>query len=134
MESLRYMVPMGPPEMLKPEDLDTVESESEVITDTCQLHYIHPRRPIAFQEFIPIGSSSSSSSSNSSISEEIGDSNETRELSVAAEDSDLDSMPELEDDTDASNIEIPLWLIPRGVMITFRGGKMVVEREQGPPW
>ena len=53
---------------------------------------------------------------------------------MAAEDSDLDSMPELEDDTDASNIEIPLWLIPRGVMITFRGGRMVFEREQGPPW
>ena len=48
-----------------------------------------------------------------------------------AEDSDLDSMPELEDDTDASNIEIPLWLIPRGVMIAFRGGRMVFEREQG---
>ena len=133
-ESLRYMVPMGPPETLKPEDLDIVGSGSEVRTDTCQLHYIHPRRPIAFQEFIPIGSSSSSSSSNSSISEEIGDSNETQELSAAAEDSDLDSMPELEDDTDASNIEIPLWLIPRGVMITFRGGRMVFEREQGPPW
>ena len=53
---------------------------------------------------------------------------------MAAEDSDLDSMPELEDDSDASNIEIPLWLIPRGVMITFRGGRMVIEREQGPPW
>ena len=53
---------------------------------------------------------------------------------MAAEDSDLDSMPELEYDTDASNIEIPLWLIPRGVMITFRGGRMVFEREQGPPW
>ena len=41
--SLRYMVPMGPPETLKPEDLDIVESRSEIRTDTCQLHHIHPR-------------------------------------------------------------------------------------------
>ena len=133
-ELLRYMVPVGPPETLKPEDLDIVGSRSEVRTDTCQLHYIHPRRPITFQEFIPIGSSSSSSSSNSSTPEEIGDSNETQELSVTAGDSDLDSMPELEDEIDISNIEIPLWLIPQGVMVTFRGGRMVFEREQGPPW
>ena len=93
-ESLRYMVPMGPPETLKPEDLDIAESRSKVRTDTCQVHYIHPRRPVAFQEFIPIGSSSSSSSSNSSTSDEIGNSNETQELSVTAGDSDLDSMPE----------------------------------------
>ena len=53
---------------------------------------------------------------------------------MAAGDSDLDSMPELEDDIDVSNIEIPLWLIPQGVMITFRRGRMVFEREQGPPW
>ena len=53
---------------------------------------------------------------------------------MTAGDSDLDSMPELEDDIDVSNIEIPLWLIPQGVMITFRGGRMVFEREQGPPW
>ena len=43
-------------------------------------------------------------------------------------------MPELEDEVDISNIEIPLWLIPQGVMIAFRGGRMVFEREQGPPW
>ena len=133
-ESLRFMVPMGPPETLKPEDLDIVESRSKVRTDTCQVHHIHPRRPIAFQEFIPIGSSSSSSASNSSTSDEIGNSNETQELSVLGGDSDLDSMPDLEDEIDVSNIEIPLWLIPQGVMITFRGGRMVFEREQGPPW
>ena len=34
---------------------------------------------------------------------------------MAAGDSDLDSMPELEDDIDVSNIEIPLWLILRGL-------------------
>ena len=135
--SLRYMVPTGPPETLKPEDLDVAETRSKVKTDTCQVHCIHPRRPVAFQEFIPIGSSSSSSSNSSrssSTSDEIGDSNETQELSVTAGDSDLDSMPELEDDIDVSNIEIPLWLIPQGVMITFRRGRMVFEREQGPPW
>ena len=64
-ESLRYMVPTGPPETLKPEDLDVAESRSKVRTDTCQVHCIHPRRPVAFQEFIPIGSSSSSSSCHS---------------------------------------------------------------------
>ena len=133
-ESLRYMVPTGPPETLKPEDLDVAETRSKVRTDTCQVHCIHPRRPVAFQEFIPIGSSSSSSSRSSSTSDEIGHPNETQELSVTAGDSDLDSMPELEDEIDISNIEIPLWLIPQGVMIAFRGGRMVFEREQGPPW
>ena len=133
-ESLRYMVPTGPPETLKPEDLDVTETRSKVRTDTCQVHCIHPRRPVAFQEFIPIGSSSSSSSRSSSTSDEIGHSNETQELSVTVGDSDLDSMPELEDEIDITNIEIPLWLIPRGVMIAFRGGRMVFEREQGPPW
>ena len=133
-ESLRYMVPTGSPETLKPEDLDVAETRSEVRTDTCQVHCIHPRRPVAFQEFIPISSSSSSSSRSSSTSDEIGHSNETQELSVVAGDSDLDSMPELEDDIDSNNIEIPLWLIPRGVMIVFRRGRMVFEREQGPPW
>ena len=133
-ESLRYMVPTGPPETLKPEDLDVAETRSKVRTDTCQVHCIHSRRPVAFQEFIPIGSSSSSSSRSSNTSDEIGHSNETQELSVTAGDSDLDSMPELEDEIDITNIEIPLWLIPRGVMIAFRGGRMVFEREQGPPW
>ena len=49
-------------------------------------------------------------------------------------DSDLDSMPELEDDVDVSTIEIPLWLIRNRVLVTFRGGRMIFEREQGPPW
>ena len=128
-ELLRYMVPTGLPETLKPEDLDIVESRSKVRTDTCQVRCICPRRPVAFQEFIPIGSSSSSSSCNSDASEEIEDLNETQELSVTAGDSDLDSMPELEDEIDVTNIEIPLWLIPQGVMIAFRGARMVFERE-----
>ena len=49
-------------------------------------------------------------------------------------DSDLNSMPDLEDEIDVENVEIPLWLIPQGVIITFRGGRIVFEREQGPPW
>ena len=43
-------------------------------------------------------------------------------------------MPELEDVTNSGTIEIPLWLIPNGVMVTFRGGRVIFEREQGPPW
>ena len=50
------------------------------------------------------------------------------------EESDLDSMPELEDVPNLDSIEIPLWLIPNGVMVTFRGGRVIFEREQGPPW
>ena len=111
-ESLRFMVPMGPPEPLKPEDLDIVESRSEVRTDICQLHSIRHERLIAPREFIPIDSSSSS---------------EVR-------DSDLDSMPELEDEVDTGTIEIPLWMVPNGVLIAFRGRRMTFEREQGPPW
>ena len=111
------MVPTGPPETLKPEDLDVAETRSKVKTDTCQVHCIHSRRLVAFQEFIPIRSSSSSSpngSRSSSTSDEIGDSNETQELSVTAGDSDLDSMPELEDDIDVSNIEIPFMVDTSG--------------------
>ena len=43
-------------------------------------------------------------------------------------------MPELEDATNSDTVEIPLWLIPNGVMVTFRGGRVIFEREQGPPW
>ena len=72
---------------------------------------------MAFHEFI---------SSSSSSSSEVEDHNETQELLVRGgdsdPDSDLDSMPELEDDVDVSTIEIPLWLIPNGVLVTFRGG------------
>ena len=123
-ESLRFMVPTGPPEALKPEDLDIIESRSKVRTDICQVHHIHPERPVVFQEFIPIGSSSSSSSGK------VEDSNEIQELSVVGG----DSMPDLEDEVDTSTIEIPLWLIPHGVLIAFRRGRMVFERKQGPPW
>ena len=57
----------------------------------------------------------------------------TLELPVGHEESDLDSMPELEDVPNLDSIEIPLWLIPNGVMVTFRGGRVFFEREQGPP-
>ena len=43
-------------------------------------------------------------------------------------------MPELEDVPNLDLVEIPLWLIPNGVMVTFRGGRVIFEREQGPPW
>ena len=43
-------------------------------------------------------------------------------------------MPELEDEIDLDVIEIPLWLIPRGVAFTFQRGQMEFEREQGVPW
>ena len=56
------------------------------------------------------------------------------ELPVVEEGSDVDSMPELEDETNLESVEIPLWLIPNGVMVTFRGGRVIFEREQGPPW
>ena len=78
-----------------------------------------------FHELIP-GSSASSSS--------IENVNETLELPVVDEGSDVDSMPELENETNLDLVEIPLWLIPNRVMVTFRGGRVIFEREQGPPW
>ena len=32
------------------------------------------------------------------------------------------------------HVEIPLWLIPNGVLVTFRGRRVTFEREQGPLW
>ena len=78
-----------------------------------------------FHELIS-GSSVSSSS--------VGNNNETLELPVVGEGSDIDSMPELEDGTNLDSVEIPLWLIPNGVMVTFRRDRVIFEREQGPPW
>ena len=80
---------------------------------------------MAFHEFIAHSSSSSS---------EVEILNGEQELPVVREDSDLDSMPELEDETNLDSIEIPLWLIPNGVLGAFRGGRVISEREQGPPW
>ena len=43
-------------------------------------------------------------------------------------------MPELEDETNLDSVKIPLWRIPNGVVATFPGGRVIFEREQGPPW
>ena len=114
--------------MLTPVDLDALEvkdTDSNLPTDVCKLSYIEHERPVLFHELIS-GSSVSSSS--------VGNNNETLESPVLGEGSDLDSMPELEDETNLGSIKIPLWLIPNGVMVTFRGGRVIFEGEQGPPW
>ena len=102
--------------MLTPVDLDAIkaeETELETSTYICKVCHIQHERPVAFHEFIPASSSSSS---------DIENLDETQELPVIEEDSDLDSMPELEDKVNLDSIEIPLWLIPNGVLVTFRRG------------
>ena len=119
---------MNSPRVLTPVDLDAVEaggSGSEVRTDTCKVCHIQPKRPVAFHEFI---------SSEMSSTSEIGNSNKACETSAREEDSDLDSMPELEDDIGLDTIEIPVWLIPQGVIINFRNSRVTFGAEQGPPW
>ena len=126
--SLRILTPIYPPEVLTPVDLDALEvkdPELDPPTDVCKLAHIDHERPMLFHELIS-GSSVSSSS--------VGNNDETLELPVVEEGSDLDSMPELEDVPNLDLVEIPLWLIPNGVMVTFRGGRVIFEREQGPPW
>ena len=126
--SLRILMPIHSPEVLTPVDLDTLEvkdTELDLPTDVCKLTHIEHEKPLLFHELV---SGSSASSSN------VGNSDETLELPVVGEGSDVDSMPELEDETNLDPVEIPLWLIPNGVMVTFRGGRVIFEREQGPPW
>ena len=126
--SLRILTPIHSPEVLTPVDLDALEvkdPELELPTDVCKLSHIDHERPVLFHELIS-GSSVSSSS--------VENNNETLESPVVGEGSDVDSMPELEDVTNSDTVEIPLWLIPNGVMVTFRGGRVIFEREQGPPW
>ena len=126
--SLRILTPIHSPEVLTPVDLDALEvkdPEPDPPTDVCKLAHIDHERPVLFHELIS-GSPVSSSS--------VENNNETLESPVAGERSDVDSMPELEDVTNSGTIEIPLWLIPNGVMVTFRGGRVIFEREQGPPW
>ena len=126
--SLKILTPILSPRVLTPIDLDALEvrdTELDFPTDVCKLTRIEPERPVLFHELVS-GSSASSSS--------VGNNNETLELPVRHEESDLDSMPELEDVPNLDSIEIPLWLIPNGVMVTFRGGRVFFEREQGPPW
>ena len=82
--------------------------------------------PVLFHELISGSSASSSSVENND--------HEILESPVADEGSDLDSMQELEQVTNLDSVKIPLWLIPNGVMVTFRGGRVIFERDQGPPW
>ena len=124
----KILTPIHSPEVLTPVDLDALEirdTELDLSTDVCKLSHIEHERPMLFHELIS-GSSASSSS--------VGNNNETLELPVVGEGSDVDSMPELEDETCLDSVKIPLWLIPNGVMVTFRGGRVIFEREQGPPW
>ena len=126
--SLKILTPILSPRVLTPIDLDALEvkdTELDPPTDVCKLTHIEHERPVLFHELVS-GSSVSSSS--------VGNTNETLELPVADEGSDIDSMPELEDETNLDSVEIPLWLIPNGVMVTFRRGRVIFEREQGPPW
>ena len=126
--SLKILTPILSPRVLTPIDLDALEvrdTELDLPTDVCKLTRIEPERPVLFHELIS-GSSASSSS--------VENNGEILELPVGHEESDLDSMPELEDVHNLDSIEIPLWLIPNGVMVTFRGGRVFFEGEHGPPW
>ena len=126
--SLKILTPILSPRVLTPIDLDALEvrdTELDLPTDACRFTHIEHERPVLFHELIS-GSSVSSSS--------VGNNNETLELPAADEGSDIDSMPELEDETNLGAVEIPLWLIPNRVMVTFRGTRVIFEREQGPPW
>ena len=126
--SLRVLTPIHSPEVLTPVDLDALEvkgTELDLPTDVCKLSHIEHKRPVLFHELIS-GSSVCSSS--------VENNNEILEPPVVDEESDVDSVPELEDEAHLDSVEIPLWLIPNGVMVTFRGGRVIFEREQGPPW
>ena len=87
--------------------------------------HIQHEGPVAFHEFIPNESSSAS---------DVENPNDTPGSLVLDKDSDLGSMPELEDEVDLDTLEIPVWLIPNGVTVTFHGGWVMFEREQEPPW
>ena len=124
---MRILTPIPSPEVLTPIDLDVLEvkdPELELPTDACKLSHIDHERPVGIK--LVSGSSVGSSS--------VENNNKTLESTVVGEGSDVDSMPELEDVTNSDTVEIPLWLIPNGVMVTFRGGRVIFEREQGPPW
>ena len=117
--SLKILTPILSPRVLTPVDLDVLEvkdTELDLPTDVCKLTHIEHERPALSHELVS-GSSVSSSS--------VGNNNEALELPVADEESDADSMPELEDETNLDSVEIPLWLIPNGVMVTFRRGRVI---------
>ena len=126
--SLKILTPILSPRVLTPIDLDGLEvkdTELDLPSDVCKVTHIGHERPVLFHELVS-GSSVSTSS--------VGNNDETLELPVADEGSDIDSMPELDDETNLHFVEIPLWLIPNGVMVTFQRGRVIFEREQGPPW
>ena len=111
--SLRILIPIHSPEVLTPVDLDPLEvkdTDLDLPTDVCKLTRIEHERPVLFHESIS-GSSASLSS--------VENNNDTLELPVVGEESDVESMPELEDETNLDLVKIPLWLIPNGVMVTF---------------
>ena len=121
-------IPLNSPRVLTPIDLDAVEAEGsgpEIRTDMCKVCHIQPERPVAFHEFI---------SSETSSASEIGNPNEACETLAHEEGSDLDSMPELEDEINLDTLEIPVRLIPQGVVVNFRNSRVTFETEQGPPW
>ena len=114
--SLRIPTPIHSPEVLTPVDLDALvvkDTDLDLPTDVCKLSHIEHERPVLFHELISGSSASSSSVENNN---------------------NVDSMPELEDVNNSDTVEIPLWLIPNGVMVTFQRGRVIFEREQGPPW
>ena len=89
----RILTPIYTPEVLTPVDLNALEikdTELDLSTDVCKLSHVEHERPVLFHELIP-GSSASSSG--------IENIDETLELPVVDEGSDVDSMPELEDET-----------------------------------
>ena len=99
--SLKIPKPVPTSEVLPPIDLNALAAEGsklESITGTCEASHIQHERPVAFHEFIASSSISSS---------EVEILNREQELPVVREDSDLDSMPELEDETNLDSIEIP---------------------------
>ena len=124
----RILTPIHSPEVLTPVDLNTLEiknTELDLSTDVCKLPHVDNKRPVLFHELIS-GSSASLSS--------IGNNNETFGVTSCRWGKYIDSVPELEDETNLNSVEIPFWLIPNGVMVTFQGGGVIFEREQGPSW
>ena len=100
--SLKILTPVLSPRVLTPIDLDTLEvkdTELDLPTDVCKLTHIEHERPVLFHELVS-GSSVSSSS--------VGNNNEALELPVVNEGSDIDTMPELEDENNLDSVEIPL--------------------------
>ena len=107
--SQRILTTIHSPEVLTPVDLDALEvkdTELDFATDVCKLSLIEHEKPLLFHELV---------SGNSVSSSGVGNNNETLELPVVEEGSDVDSMPELEDETNLASVEIPLWLIPNGL-------------------